>query len=242
MGKFISSSAVALIVSSIAIMAPGKAEAVSIGNCQTITQPGSYQLFRNLPGPQGLLPSGDCIVIAADNVTLDLQGHRLTGPGNRFAISDNDVPRTAIVVRNGTIANFGVGVSLTGTLGGTVEKIHTVNVSGNGILVGPNFIVRDNVIAGGDTVAIGAGDGSIVTGNIVRDVSGPPCCAALGAISAGPGAVISGNVATNNDIGYVAFCPSNVFDNVANLNAINDYVFTGVGCRSFNNVPPVVAP
>jgi hypothetical protein len=53
----------------------GRAEGpTEIEKCQTINQPGSYKLVKNLA-----TTSGNCIVIAVDNVTIDLAGFSITG-------------------------------------------------------------------------------------------------------------------------------------------------------------------
>jgi hypothetical protein len=41
-----------------------------IEKCQTISEPGSYKLVNNLVAASG----ADCLVITADNVTIDLAG------------------------------------------------------------------------------------------------------------------------------------------------------------------------
>jgi hypothetical protein len=53
--------------------------------CQTISQPGSYELTDNLT------TNGDCLVITADFVTIDLAGFTITGNSNITA------PGTAIL-------------------------------------------------------------------------------------------------------------------------------------------------
>ena len=46
-----------------------------ISKCTTISKPGSYVLTRNLTA------SGDCLMVAANFVTLDLGGWVITGNG-----------------------------------------------------------------------------------------------------------------------------------------------------------------
>src|SRR5262249_20429877 len=96
--------------------------------CTTITEPGSYVLVNNLTPP---LP-GDCIVIAADYVTIDLHGFVITGlpdksSGSKFGIGigtaslpsqtgpgpvfDNG-KRRGVTLHDGTIVGFMDGVRL----------------------------------------------------------------------------------------------------------------------------------
>jgi nitrous oxidase accessory protein NosD len=69
----------------------------------TITQPGFYYLAKNLSS------TGNGIHVQADDVTLDLAGFTLTGPGsanNGINISG----QKNVEVRNGTVRNFDTGI------------------------------------------------------------------------------------------------------------------------------------
>ncbi|MEM9998666.1 MAG: right-handed parallel beta-helix repeat-containing protein [Bacteroidota bacterium] len=86
----------------------------------TITEEGFYTLA------EGFATEGDGIVIQANNVFLDLGGHTITGPGNKAGrgIVLDGVSR--VLVSNGTVATFGIGVqwlgsSRTAVVGVTVE-------------------------------------------------------------------------------------------------------------------------
>jgi hypothetical protein len=119
-----------------AIPAPeaGADEPKQIKECRTIAEPGSYALVRNLTA------RGTCLFIAADFVTLDLNGWTITGDGTGtgirtdppISVEDLEVPedledfefpreepleplRSGLVVRNGTVAGFEVGVNLAAT-------------------------------------------------------------------------------------------------------------------------------
>src|SRR5262245_63275897 len=78
----------------------------NINNCRTITQPGSYVLRDNLTA------SGDCLVVQADFVTIDLNGFVITGNGTGVGITDVNVERRGVTVRNGTLTGFSNGVGL----------------------------------------------------------------------------------------------------------------------------------
>src|SRR6185437_5763049 len=97
----------------IALLAlPAAAFAASplILNCQTITQPGSYVVARNLSS------TGDFIVVASSFVTLDLAGFTISGNGSASSVGIHEAPGTAfpglrgVVIRNGNVTNFGVGI------------------------------------------------------------------------------------------------------------------------------------
>src|SRR5258708_29496292 len=48
----------------------------AVSSCQTLSVPGNYFLTKNLAA------SGDCLVIAAPNVAIDLKGKMITGNGS----------------------------------------------------------------------------------------------------------------------------------------------------------------
>lgn len=78
----------------------------------TITRPGKYRLARDLEYDH---PEGPAIFIAADGVTLDLQGKTLRYVGDRkrdLTIAIEAAKRKDITVRNGTIVGFHYGVWL----------------------------------------------------------------------------------------------------------------------------------
>lgn len=69
--------------------------------------------------------SGPALVIAADNVTLDLGGHTVSGdaatPGGGVGILLRDV--SGCTLRNGTVQHFGAGVVVSGGSGNHVEHV-----------------------------------------------------------------------------------------------------------------------
>jgi hypothetical protein len=108
-----------------------------------ITQPGSYQLSGNLVVPAGVNGIG----IAANNVTLDLNGFNITLLGPNIAIF-TDNPQSTITIRNGTLT----GPNGEGAIGlffifSTSVNVESLLVSGfpAAITVGSNSIVRHNV-------------------------------------------------------------------------------------------------
>lgn len=109
----------------------------------TISQPGSYKLSGNLQAPAG----SNGIVIAASNVTLDLNGFTIFGSsiglGTGVLLSARNSPK-ATTVRNGTISGNGLFVDLEGTLSGTVlENLTLIDLSGGGDAeFGGSVIVR----------------------------------------------------------------------------------------------------
>lgn len=115
-----------------------------------IDTPGSYVLTADLHMIDG--GSGTAMIeINADNVTLDLGGHLLRGPGadlNGFGIRGEG--RTGVAVFNGTITELAVGVSMfQGTFGAGVNRFHELAISQIGYGPGLGFdggVARDIVV------------------------------------------------------------------------------------------------
>jgi hypothetical protein len=151
-----------------------------------ITQPGSYYLTGNViaTGPR------NGIGIAADNVTLDLNGFTIDGAstsGFPSGISSLNATRRGLVVRNGNINNFpGYGIfshfrdsafedlSLAGNKSGSLElfqadnsiarHVRVYSTTGEvGIQLTENCRILDCVVDGGNTGII-AGAGSVISG------------------------------------------------------------------------------
>lgn len=75
---------------------------------------------------------GNGLVVTADKVTLDLNGHRIfgsEGPADGNAAGIRLPMRSGVVVRNGTVSGFDAGVVIRGGSGNTIDSV----------------VVRDNV-------------------------------------------------------------------------------------------------
>jgi hypothetical protein len=211
---------------------------IEIEKCQTISQPGSYKLVNNLTFTG---PTGTCLSIAADFVTIDLVGFTITGSGlvvlgapNTTAIASGH-DRTGITVRNGSISGFGVGVNLEGD-GSIVEGLRVFGGPGTSELgIAATGIVKNNTVVGivsggGGPLATGISASGIVTGNYVTRNR-------FAGIQVGQGSTVIGNTATDNlGFGIRVSCPANVTDNTAVNNDIN--LGIGTGCNNTNNVAP----
>ncbi len=81
-----------------------------IRSCRTINQPGAYSLIRNLSS------TGDCLIVNADHVTIDLNGFVISGLGSvddsdqRVGTGISGSINLGLHIRNGTITGFGSAV------------------------------------------------------------------------------------------------------------------------------------
>jgi len=97
----------------------------------TINEPGSYVLTSNL-----IVTTGNAININADNVTLDLNGHGIYGPGTGNGINARN--QFNITIKNGIVRGFYYGIALFNDAdnkgaGHRIEGIQASNNGGNGI-------------------------------------------------------------------------------------------------------------
>jgi hypothetical protein len=209
-----------------------------IEKCRTIDEPGSYKLVNNLTFTS---LTGACLQVTDSNVTIDLAGFTINGPGNQ--VGNNTVAITAgtdtsgISVRNGSISGFFTGVELAGN-SSIVEGLHVSGPCPCSLGIGAIGIVKGNTvvgIAGLLTTGVGISAIGIVTGNYVID-------SRLGEYQIGQGSTVIGNTAIGAAsfparFGFSVSCPSNVTDNTAVNNAEN-LVLDGAGCNNTNNVAP----
>lgn len=134
-----------------------------------ITQPGSYYLSGNLAAAA----SKDGIEIAANNVTIDLNGFTLEGPlGNSGIVAQQ--PLHGLVVRNGVISGFtDRGIRFTGQttdqnpVGATIEDLTIAGGAEVAIDVGTSNRIASVVIDGASS-GIYAGKGTSIIGCVIR--------------------------------------------------------------------------
>jgi len=196
----------------------------------TITQSGSYIVTANLSLST---TDADGIIISVDNVTLDLNGHTLKGPGKTVGTSGSAIfvsgIRYNVTVRNGVIRDWrGDGVGLSTCRNSQFEALQCYNNGGNGITVGDTSTVTGNNCRGNGSDGIHTDMGSTISGNTCRGNSGD-------GIYAHFGSTVSGNTCYNNtECGIFAYTGSTVNDNTCYGN-ISDGIKVIANCRVSNN-------
>jgi len=182
----------------------------------TIDEPGSYYLTQNLgPAP----PDVDGIIIAADDVTLDLNGFAVIGPGRTPSSPEAGIyvpdPRFNIAVRNGTVRDWpDYGVKCDNAQNSIFESLRCYDNRLTGLFVGEGCRVEGNTCHTNGAAGISAGGASTVTGNTCcgngnsgiipgsgSTVTSNTCCSNDNhGISAGTGNLISGNTCRSNGV------------------------------------------
>jgi len=208
----------------------------------------SYRLAGSLIAPAGT----DAIDVSVANVTIDLNGFSIVGPGssNAAVTGINASGMGEITVENGTVTGFGTGVQL-GSYG-IVKNIHA-DVNGNGIHGGNNSVVEgctannstttgtsgfgiyclaacaisNNTANGNPFAGIQcAGTGCAITGNTAIGNVG------FGIECLGTGCLISGNTIINNGTGIEAIDASTGYG----LNVLSDGTNAKGGTSIGNNI------
>ncbi len=177
--------AAGLLLSAVILVTPARASHVSCSALVTT----SIVLDSDV-GPC----SDDGLIVTADNVVVDLNGHTIFGTDafNETGVGIRLTNRTGVTITNGTITKFDAGVALENSSGNTVE----------------NVTVRDNIGAIGsvyrDGIAISgaASDNNQILDNVVDHNGGADGIGMFGGSSADKitGNVISGNLVTRNNI------------------------------------------
>ena len=144
----------ALILASLAIVsaaAPAAAQTPITACPFATTGPGNYEVIQNLTS------ASNCITIAHDHVSIDLKGHTIEGAGgdgSGAAIIDNGVARRGIIMHNGTIQKFAVGVHLNFSELVTLDGLTVLDSAGTGITVGARSTITRTTVRRTDGVGI----------------------------------------------------------------------------------------
>ena len=225
----------------------------------TITQPGSYKLSGNLTVADA---NTSAIVIAADYVTLDLNGFSIIGPvtctsspavcpaaglGNGVdAERPEGVPSPrSFRVMNGTVRGMGnIGIFITGS-GGSVVGVRADSNAGGGMLVNGSVSDSAATLNGGFGIFAIMVRGSYMSDNhgvgLQLDGSGGVAEDNISSfngshgISAPNGTVVNNTFVRNVEFGISALCPSVIANNTVVSNTAGSITTSLTGCVLANN-------
>jgi parallel beta-helix repeat protein len=142
-------------------------------NSFIINQPGSYYLTGNVTG----VASKHGISIQASNVTIDLNGFALIGPGGSVSTNGIDVPNTvsvnSITVRNGAVIGWNNGISsVSSAIYSLFERLRVSFNHAKGLDIGHGSLIRDCVAANNSGIGINADAGCTISHCIAYANSG----------------------------------------------------------------------
>jgi hypothetical protein len=124
----------------------------------TISASGSYILTSNLVATNG------GIVIAASNVTIDLNGFTISGTGTGI----NQTSGSNVTVRNGIVDNMtSSGINL--LQNARVENVSSTNNTSDGIIVGIGSVVAHSLVNGNGGRGINAPTEVVLRDNVVSN-------------------------------------------------------------------------
>jgi parallel beta-helix repeat protein len=177
----------------------------------------SYRLTGSLTVPA----STNGINVTANNVTIDMNGFSITGPGSTSGVV-NGVSASGIAdvtVENGTITGLGLAIVL-GT-SGIVRNVHA-DANGFGIYVGDNSVVEGCTANNSTTTyGIACSSGCSISGNTANGNANE------GIFCSVSGCQITGNTA-NGNIGVGINCASGAC--VISGNTVLGNPTLGIGC------------
>ncbi len=137
----------------------GRAHAdTAISACGPLSSAGNYFLTGNLTA------TGDCLVIAADNVAIDMKKKTITGNGSGAAITDNGIRHNYAIIANGKIRNFDNGIDLSNSGLAIISNVDSSNNTGDGIYIDECCNTLNSVKAnnnGGTGIFIDSDDSSL---------------------------------------------------------------------------------
>jgi parallel beta-helix repeat protein len=198
----------------------------------TITQKGSYYFTGDLTA------TATAITVEANDVTIDLMGYSLTGPGTGTTFGIYMHTRNNVEIRNGTVRSFGRFGILEENLEGSAHRVINVRVLENGIvdlpssgirLRGKGHLVKDCTAAHNYGDGISVEDGCTVTGNTAYNNQNH-------GIHIDAGATVTGNIAYSNQgngINTPGVCV--ITNNTAYANQV-DGIYAGSTSTVTNNV------
>lgn len=128
-----------------------------------ITQPGSYYLESNLTAAVG----SNGITISTNDVTLDLMGFTLAGSTNSAGGVGVVGIRRNLVIRNGVIRGFGVGVDAAGADNSRYQDLRVLLNRGDGLRIGQYAVVENCLVLENAGDGIQGFQGTVVRNGVV---------------------------------------------------------------------------
>lgn len=117
-------SAIATVIAPRAADATDGSAGFPITRAGVVDRPGAYEVKRNFSADE----SGDALIIAASNVSVNLGGHTLRGLGTKQGVGIRIMPGVSNVrVHSGSLTGFGVGVEMSSA---TNVRVDGLQISG----------------------------------------------------------------------------------------------------------------
>ena len=217
----------------------------------TISQSGSYVVTCNISLST---TNTNGITISANDVSLDLNGHTLKGPGKAAGTSGSGISvssaRYNIVIRNGIIRDWRlIGVSASNARNSQFESLQCYYNGTHGLTAGRGCIVKENTCSFNDFEGISA-EGSTIIQNVCysngrNGISATSGCLiesnncrynGAAGISGGVSAIVSkNNCYSNTGDGITVYSNCYVFENNCNGNGSGTGDGAGINITGSDN-------
>jgi len=203
-----------------------------------ITSPGSYYLTGDLTLT---VPDQNAIEVDVNNVTIDLMGFNLTGPGSGSGRGIDLGMRSNVEIRNGTVYNFGgEGIyssqffdietfdSFFGDGHRVIDVRAVANHGGGIVLNGWNHLARGCLALKNRIYGIYMGGAAKAMCNIANYNW-------MGGLVVGPGSTVLENTVSGNGFdGIVIWCGCTAVNNTASFN-VGCGIWMSAGCNVTGN-------
>jgi hypothetical protein len=205
-----------------------------LSDCGTISQSGSYYLTQSLTYA---FTSGRCLIIDADNVSIDFMGYEVVGQGKAAGSPDGIFianARSYVEVRNGGVRDFGgSGIAEQGPPYGKSNRIVNMKVASNGafgvFLGSAGSLVEGSTFEGNYTGVFTSGGSNFISRNFAsnNETDGVRFnCSSVGGI-----VVSNNNISANSGNGILVDggCFGTIVGNLVAGNSLKGiYISSGV--------------
>lgn len=113
---------------------------------------GSYLQVSNITIPAKSTTS-DAVDITASNVTVDLQGYTIMGPGSGTGVGINASGVSNVTIQNGIIIGMGGPGIILGP-NSIMRNVQVINNGGDGIDCSPSCLITSSVISGNTGIGL----------------------------------------------------------------------------------------
>jgi parallel beta-helix repeat protein len=218
----------ALIILNAAIVCGGEGQIDIAKLPYSISSPGSYIVVGELE----LAATGNHgINITSDNVTLDLNGHTIKGPGKAAGTTDSGIyigasTRKGITIKNGTVRDWpDTGVNGDYARSCTFTNLKCFNNGKHGLYASINCIITGNICSDNTQHGIYVSESCTVSNNICEDNTKDGIYASQG------NTITDNNIYSNEEIGINVSSRNFVKSNTVSFNKGN-----GIECYIYNRI------
>jgi hypothetical protein len=211
-----------------------------LNNCQAVAESGAYVVGKNIAA------SGDCFVIAADFVNIDLDGFVVSGNGTGAGFLEQlGVARRGFQLRNGVVTGFASGVSMGNSSAMVIDRVQFTNNSVVGVRAGNTSTVSNSTVLN-NGIGIQLDQRGVVTNCTVNDntatgvllgIGGSAVGNAVGrngfhGLSLAEGGLVANTVSRNNaNSGVSMDCPGTVVASTVSNNLAFNVTQPGLGSQ-----------